>query len=65
VSIRSTIHFVPITPGGTACIWLASSTREEAIKKLLKDAEHMPYKTWANFEKRGYTIEKMGWEDDE
>lgn len=65
MSIRSTVHFVPVTPGGTACHWLASKTREQAIKKLLEDASHMPYKTWENFEKRGYRIEKLEWEDDE
>ena len=49
--------FCPITPGGTACTWLIARTKEKAIKNLLKDAAHMPYKTWENFEKRGYTIE--------
>jgi hypothetical protein len=37
---------------------MASKTREGAIKKLLIDAAHMPYGTWENFEKRGYTIEE-------
>jgi hypothetical protein len=49
--------YVPVTPAGTLCTWLASTTKEKAIKKLLKDAAHMPYGTWENFEKRGYTIE--------
>lgn len=48
--------FYPVTPAGTVITWLKSTTREEAIAKLLKDAAHMPYKTWENFEKRGYTI---------
>lgn len=51
---------MPITPGGTSCHWLAAPTREKAIANLLKDAAHMPYGTWENFEKRGYTIEE--WE---
>lgn len=51
-------QFVPVTPGGTPCTWLASDTEEKAIKKLLKDAAHMPYKTWVNFQARGYTIEE-------
>lgn len=54
--------YVPITPGGTPCTWLISRTKKQAIKKLLKDASHMPYKTWENFQKRGYTI--AYWEDE-
>ena len=50
--------YVPVTPGGTPCFWIKSKTREGAIRNLLKDAAHMPYKTWENFEKRGYTIEE-------
>ena len=45
--------FVPITPGGSACAWLEAETEEEAWKKLLKDAAHMPYKTKENFVKSG------------
>lgn len=56
--ISKGIWFVPCTPAGTACIWIAARTREVAIKNLLKDAAHMPYGTWENFEARGYTIEK-------
>lgn len=48
--------FVPVTPAGTPIAHLASSTEQEAIKKLLIEASHMPYKTWDNFKKRGYTI---------
>jgi len=51
-------QFVPITPGGSACVHLASKTEVEAWKKLLKDAAHMPYKTKENFQKRGYTVEE-------
>ena len=51
--------FVPITPGGTVCIWLEASTRKQAWKNLLKDAEHMPYKDKGAFVKRGYSVEKL------
>ena len=51
--------FIPVTPGGTLCDWLTSSTEEEAWKKLLKDAAYMPYKTKENFIKRGYTVEEF------
>lgn len=63
-------YFIPVTPGGTPVIYgagvlggklLAAKTRKEAIGNLLSDAAHMPYKTWKNFEKRGYTIEE--WKD--
>lgn len=37
----------------------AADTREEAIRRLLIDAAHMPYGTWENFQKRGYTIEEI------
>ena len=59
-------YFVPITPAGTPVIYgtgenlIAAKTREQAIKNLLKAAAHLPYSTWENFEKRGYTIEE--WE---
>ena len=62
-------YFVPVTPAGTPIPYgagcrmgkvNAAKTREKAIANLLKDAAHMPYGTWRNFEKRGYTIEE--WE---
>ena len=63
--------FVPVTPAGTPIPYgahnrlgkvNAAKTREEAIDNLLEDAAHMPYKTWENFEARGYTIEEWeGW----
>lgn len=53
------MSFIPFTPGGTAVIGLAADTREEAIRRLLIDAAHMPYGTWENFEKRGYAIEEF------
>ena len=50
-------RYIPITPGGTPCTWLASDTEDQAWERLLKDAAHMPYKGKAGFIKRGYTIE--------
>jgi len=59
--------YVPTTPAGTPVPYgagalmgkkIAAKTREKAIENLLKDAVHMPYKTWENFEKRGYTIQE-------
>lgn len=66
--------FVPVTPAGTALIYGAANrmgkvnaarTWDRALKNLLEDAAHMPYGTWKNFKKRGYTIEEWnmpkGW----
>ncbi len=55
----SKIEYIPETPGGTLCDWLSSKTEEEAIKKLLKDAAHMPYDGWKEFQLRGYKILKL------
>ena len=49
--------FVPMTPGGTLCLWLASNNEAEAWGKLLKDAAHMPYQGKQGFQARGYTVE--------
>ena len=59
--------YVPVTPGGTACIYSAGSrgmnkvnaarTREQAIKNIVADASHMPYGSWKAMQRRGYTIE--------
>jgi len=51
------MKYVPHTSAGTACIWLAAKTEEQAWKNLLKDAAHMPYVTKEAFIKRGYTVE--------
>jgi len=53
------IEYIPETPGGTLCTWLTSRTEKEAIKKLLKDASHMPYDGWNGFQQRGYKIIKL------
>lgn len=50
--------YVPVTPGGTACVWLMSPTEDEAWSRLLKDAAHMPYKGKEGFQRRGYTVER-------
>ena len=48
--------YIPVTPAGTLCDWLECKTKQSAIDALLKDAAHMPYKTWDNFYERGYRI---------
>lgn len=53
------MSFIPCTPAGTLVTNLAADTREEAIRRLLVDAAHMPYGTWKNFKRRGYTIEEV------
>ncbi len=60
-------QYVPTTPGGTPVPYgagalmgrnLWAKTREQAIANLLVDAQHMPYKSWGDFEHRGYTIQE-------
>lgn len=51
------MSYIPCTPAGTLVIGLAADTREEAIRRLLIDAAHMPYGNWKGFKKRGYTID--------
>lgn len=53
------MSFVPCTPAGTPCTWLASNTEQEAWEKLLKDAAHMPYRGKKGFQDRGYTVVEM------
>lgn len=53
------MSFIPVTPAGTFVVGLAADTREEAIRRLLIDAAHMPYNGWKGFRKRGYTIEEV------
>ena len=53
-------YWYAFTPAGTLCYETGAATREGAIKNLLVAAAHMPYKTWANFRKRGYTVEQVG-----
>lgn len=49
--------YVPVTPAGTACTWLAQETEGLAWKALEKDAQHMPYKGIKEFKERGYTVQ--------
>jgi hypothetical protein len=51
--------FIPYTPAGSPLYHLRSKTRDEAVTKLLKDVAHMPYKTWDDLVKKGYTIHKI------
>ena len=53
------VVYVPETPGGTLCMWLASKTEEEAWQKLEKDTAHMPYKDRDALKQRGYNIVKV------
>ena len=57
------IKFVPVTPGGTVCLWLTSDTEDEAWEKLLEDAAHMPYSGKEGFIKRGYTVDSFDTEE--
>jgi len=51
------MKYVPVTPGGTMLINLASKTKKKAWKKLMKSASHMPYGNKKAFKERGYTVE--------
>lgn len=70
----SNIWYWPVTPGGTDLIYGAGNrmgeinaarSRGVAIQHLLEDGAHMPYRTWANFQRRGYKIVRVdmpkGW----
>jgi hypothetical protein len=52
------VKWIPSTPGGSVLIHLAAGTEEQAWKNLLRDADHMPYKTMEAFKQRGYVVEK-------
>ena len=52
-------RYIPCTPGDSMLFDLESKTKTEAIKKLMEAASHMPYKTWMDFRRRGYTIEEV------
>lgn len=53
------MSFIPVTPAGTLVTTLAADTEAEAIKRLLIDAAHMPYRGWEEFKQRGYRIENV------
>ena len=48
--------YVPVTPAGSLCMWLLSSSIDEAWEKLLEDAKHMPYKDKDAFIARRYNV---------
>lgn len=50
--------WIPVTPGGTVCMWLESDTEDEAWAALMEDAGHMPYPNKEAFIERGYTVEE-------
>jgi len=49
--------YIPETPGGTILFHLTSDTEDEAWRKLMVDAAHMPYVTREDFIERGYRVE--------
>lgn len=53
------MSWIPVTPAGTPVTGLASDTYQEAVRRLLIDAAHMPYGNWEMFQQRGYTIEEF------
>jgi len=57
--------FVPITPGGTVCDWLACDTEEDAWEELLSAASHMPYDGKEGFIKRGYEVCELALDSDQ
>lgn len=56
-------YWIPETPAGTPLFHLRSTTEDQAWDKLLKEAAHMPYKTKANFQARGYKV--LRWDESE
>lgn len=51
--------YVPVTPTGRACHWLAANSEHEAWSALMKDVVHKPYKTQDECIKGGYRIERI------
>lgn len=47
------------TPGGTLILESGAPTEQECIENLLREAAHMPYRTWDRFQQRGYTVEQI------
>ncbi len=56
--------YYAVTPGGTLLLETESNSFEGAVKNLLEQASHMPYKNWHGFKKRGYTIAAVTGDDD-
>ena len=53
--------FIPETPGGSVLAHLVSKTEDEAWKKLMEEAAHMPYPDKQAFIKRGYRV--VDWDE--
>ena len=53
------MYWYAFTPAGTLLLETGAKKREQCIKKLLQAGAHMPYGTWENFQKRGYTLERL------
>jgi len=58
MSQKKPVAYVPCTPAGTPLPHIGAATEKQAWANLLRDAEHMPYKTVEGFKKRGYTVER-------
>lgn len=52
-------YWYAFTRGGSIAANTKAKTKRECIEKLLIDASHMPYRTWENFRKFGYTVERL------
>lgn len=59
------VRYVPVTPGGTLCTWLASGSEDQAWANLMEDAAHMPYRTKQAFMERGYRVEPFQSDEDD
>ena len=53
-------RYIPVTPAGSALVHLESETEAGAWENLLNEGSQMPYKTQAEFRRRGYTVENWG-----
>lgn len=50
------MSFIPVTPAGTLLVGLAADSEAQARERLIRDARHMSYRSWAEFLQRGYTV---------
>lgn len=57
--------YYAVTPAGTLLSDTESNGFDGAVKNLLEQAAHMPYKNWKEFQERGYTIETIEGKSDE
>ena len=56
--------FYTVTPAGSIA-GVLEPTAEKAIKQILIDAAHMPYRNWGDFLARGYSVEYINDKTDE